>query len=325
MTCVVLQHAFSNPNWGRYLFLGAVALFFVASGYTTKSMTVKEIKRKAKRLLVPYVVYSITLGMIAVAATCWKTGTMTDFRRNSLLLLAGIAYGRHSVFKDGSGIGLNHFGIAPMWFLPALFLSFVLLFLFDRMPKCFLLPYTMSCLAGTILAFHSGIYLPWSFDLAPIGMLLIAAGRHFQNIALILDNRFPYIDLLAWSAWVAIARFNGFPVSMFNNQFGAHGTASIVAFVLIATSEFILLARLGKRIRWRPLLTPFQAIGKRTLVFLCLQLFIINSCEIMLGNSARHSILSGLIKGGTTLVVCLISARALSIIGKKFPFFKLLG
>ena len=326
MLCVVIQHAFLNPPWGRYLFLGSVPIFFVAAGFTTTSMTSEQISRKAKRLLVPYFVYAVGLGLIALGATCWKNGSGAGFGHRILLLLSGIAYGRHSVFRDGSGIGLNHFGIAPLWFLPALFLSFVLLFLFDKLPKCLQFPYTIGLLAGTILATRLQIYLPWSIDLAPIGMFLLATGRFLRKTTAPIQTGFPFVDCFVWPAWAFLARTNGFPVSFFNGQFGSHGMASLAAYVLLAVTEFVLLARLLNNTHGGKLFfVPFRALGKNSLVFLCFQLFIINACELALGNSPGSNISVGLIKSLVTIVFCLLAARLIFRLGKTVPFFKLLG
>ena len=202
MLCVVIQHAFLNPPWGRYLFLGSVPIFFVAAGFTTTSMTSEQIARKSKRLLVPYFVSAVGLGLIALGATCWKNGSGADFGHRIL----------------------------------------------------------------------------------------------------------------------------GFPVSFFNGQFGSHGMASLAAYVLLAVTEFVLLARLLNNTHGGKLFfVPFRALGKNSLVFLCFQLFIINACELALGNSPGSNISVGLIKSLVTIVFCLLAARLIFRLGKTVPFFKLLG
>ena len=91
---VILAHISPISNkvfW--YLTYGFMPIFFVMAGFTSKSVCgySEAIKKKAKRLLVPYFVY----GLLLIVASYLLFGNT-----NMTQALLGLAYGRYSLFPE---------------------------------------------------------------------------------------------------------------------------------------------------------------------------------------------------------------------------------
>lgn len=57
---VMLSHLHGVPAWLGYLFAGYMPLFWMASGYVdNKGLSNTVLTQKAKRMLIPYLVYGV--------------------------------------------------------------------------------------------------------------------------------------------------------------------------------------------------------------------------------------------------------------------------
>lgn len=146
---VILAHISPISNkvfW--YLTYGFMPIFFVMAGFTSKSVCgySEAIKKKAKRLLVPYFVYGLLL--IVASSLLFGNTNMTQ-------ALLGLAYGRYSLFPECAGnvvpLLKGCLDVCPFWFLPCMFLAYLLLIIYDNLggAKVYICKY--GCCANTFV------------------------------------------------------------------------------------------------------------------------------------------------------------------------------
>ncbi|MGN0247357.1 MAG: acyltransferase family protein [Lachnospiraceae bacterium] len=188
MFIVVLNHSelrIPGVNfWGGMFFVPA---FFLLSGYTyhpDNGTYIDYVKKKAKRLLIPYLVANLFLFLFFFIKMILTHNISSDFVVRSLL---GILYGRNQIFVSSDYhsnlmINLN----APTWFLPALFVALIMLEGFYRLckgnEKKVVLIVVVYALFATGYHYFVPVLLPWCLDIMPFFLLMMLAGNLLKKI-----------------------------------------------------------------------------------------------------------------------------------------------
>lgn len=173
-------------------------LFFFLSGYlfdrnkNHDGLTIRFIKKRVYAILVPYTFFSLIL--------CFGKSGMIDW---AYILYAS----RDSLaFADS---------FTPLWFLPCFFLSSVIFFVVSKLTMSNGFLYYMLISLITIVGFVLSsfrVYLPYgypfNFDVAFIGVLLMALGNEVKKIPL---N--PYLGGAFFLAGMILSLFNR-PISL---------------------------------------------------------------------------------------------------------------
>lgn len=146
---VILAHISPISNkvfW--YLTYGFMPIFFVMAGFTSKSVCgySEAIKKKAKRLLIPYFVY----GLLLIVASYLLFGNT-----NMMQALLGLAYSRYSLFPEGAEnvvpLLKGCLYVCPFWFLPCMFLAYLLLIIYDNLGGAKVYTCKYGCCANTFV------------------------------------------------------------------------------------------------------------------------------------------------------------------------------
>lgn len=162
----------------RVIYAFHMPLFFLISGMLFKRDKFHNfgdfLKRRAKRLLVPFVVYSVVT---------WAIWAIFRFIRHD----AVVSYWDpllQTVIAKGSGAYMVH--NSALWFIPCLFVTEIIYFAFSKLSDIFKLSVSICCAA---LSFILGHYfendwwflLPWNFDAALIAVLFYCIGNIFSS------------------------------------------------------------------------------------------------------------------------------------------------
>lgn len=278
VTGILLGHTqVSIPGVSRFFVLFYVAVFFVLSGYLHHSRAGERFRdyaaRRGRRLLVPYFGYSLFL-LLFYAAKEAAGGRLSG---GGLCRAAfGILYARNRMTPDGAV--LLCVWNAPMWFLPALFVTQLALEGLLRLTGRRRTLFYGLCLAGALGV--SGavsalpVLLPWSLDLLPVSVPLAAAGLFLREkgAAAWLRGRPLWQGLLLAAALAAaasgIAWHNG-TVNVSLGQMGRFAPAGVAAQLLASLSVMTLVALRPERLP-----EGLCLIGRYTLEILCLHLFV---------------------------------------------------
>lgn len=271
---VLLVHA--GCSLGPVTYYGGMfymPVFFVAAGYTYRC---KEepfgsfVKKKAKRLLLPYFGTSAFLWLFFWGKDSVLGGNLPDLKLHSVL---GILYSRNQMWDlsvQDNPVLMDILN-APLWFLTAMFLTYVYYELLKRSGKEKLL-----LAAGLAIAviWHRGTHLllPWSLDAVPYFACFLAAGecmREQNGIAFLLKK--PYWNIPLLVLFVFLANLNG----SVNLSCGAYGSSMLIYLIVgISGSVLILTAGAALEKLCAPLVQAIGRIGQETLTILCFHMFL---------------------------------------------------
>lgn len=167
---VVCSHV--CPPLMRWALPCYIPLFFLTSGYcTTRAVSLTA---KARTLLLPYLFFSVLLIVVH------RSFGTTD--------IIGAVYSRYSLYPMGTPDNIFFMslqtGNAPLWFLTAMFISFVWLWLAQRFPK-WELPLMGIYFFLAWLLCRLPILLPWSIETAFFLTLFIEAGMLLRRYNLL--------------------------------------------------------------------------------------------------------------------------------------------
>ena len=167
---VMTSHMLSIPyDW--VLYVGFIPFFFFVSGYTYKQKdNIKTlIVDKSKRLLIPYFVYSVFALIVDLF--------LGYIDKNSMIIrVIGIFYSRFCLYQWRTPDNIIFlYGNGPLWFLPAMFLSLILVYVFIKVhKKVFWGNVVALILLYSIIAHYSPILSPWSLDIIPVYTLFVS-------------------------------------------------------------------------------------------------------------------------------------------------------
>lgn len=325
---VVLNHSdlrIPGVNfWGGMFFVSA---FFVLSGYTYHVSACDFgafFINKAKRLLVPYLIANVLLVGEGIAIRILSHELTNDYLYRSLL---GVVYGRNQLYTTGKDpiylmINLN----APTWFLPALFVSLVVMELLQRQfesnQKKVMLVVVLMCLVATIYHYFGAFLLPWSLDLMPFFLLMMMAGYKLKTTEILENSEaFSTGKKVVLAIILLIVLIASGLINQSCNLSLSYTGKSVTLMCLSNISSSILLMKLMKlldeKLRY---VTSFLAkVGKRTLFILCYHYIILMFLDsLILRKLGLHWMLVGGLSGSNAqkeaLMVQIIKVEKLVII-----------
>ena len=286
---VMLNHSqLAAPQvrfWGGMFF---VPVFFILSGFTHGSREesyLSFLKRKAKRLLIPY----ITANGILFVFFFIKDVFMADGNLSDMFWdIVGIFYARNQLFATGTqtlffpgfdgNVYLYGMLNSPTWFLPALFLTMAVFEAIFRLTKrdgrrMLLIAVILLCMAN-LYHYLFPILLPWSLDSVPYFLIMFMWGyfmrkKQFMNYF----DKHKWILLILFGAFLVLAIVNGSA----NYSIGDYGKSTMMALYNALVSSTLLMYLARKAEKFIPHF--LAAIGQQTLFLLCYHLFVFSVIE----------------------------------------------
>ncbi len=244
---VVYGHNF--PVTEPYIYSFHVPLFFFIAGmFHPKAVNAKVIKRRAKMILIPYFVWAtalylfwLFLGRNYGDSLVSKTSPLDNF--------VGIFYAQ-------GGSAYMEWGI-PLWFLPCIFLVFMIFSAVQRLQKqqLVLIGIAFCCALGFLWAEFADIHLAWSLDVALVATGFYGLGNVLKNNLLSLSRSRAVIILTVMLAInITAYYFNYQKVDMYRSVYGSQllffisGLAGSVAYLMFfrVLPVFRFLSYLGR-------------------------------------------------------------------------------
>lgn len=280
----------------------SVPLFFVLSGYTSKTFS---LKKKAKALLVPYVIFNVL-----IIGSAYILG-FNELRWEDFV---GVLYSRYSLYplEEHPNIVFLGSGNAPLWFLTAMFSSFILFYLLCLSGKHWKWIAISYLLIAWLLDFLP-VLLPWSLDTAFLMALFMYAGKFMKEHKLIYGHKI-YLLILS-CVYVLCVLINGHE----NLSVRDYGRSIFLALIagIIGSMSFIWFCRYLERTFVKNF---FVEIGKNSLVIFCFQIPLLHAFK-MLVPSEFWTLAPHFVMGTLQVIFVLATGYALSRIQKKFfPF-----
>lgn len=276
---IMLSHACKIPYLGIYLWSCYLPLFFMVSGYTfNPNLNVSdEIKKKAKRLLFPYFFYGF---LFTLLHTIISDGNI------SLSRWIGVLYGRLNLYSHPDGENIKFLVDGPLWFLPALFLSYLLSYLYTSLNSVQKWVYIFFSFIYTYICTLLPIYLPWCIDEVFIASLFIISVYEFKDkeYLLILNFKFLLYTLLMY---VLLVTLNG-NINMAFRIYGNWGCISVCLFFLIGILGTLIWYCISKKIEYTFIGYILSYIGKISLRLMCIHIPLFTIMDILLKISNKY-------------------------------------
>ena len=266
---ILVVYGHNYPSLEDYIYTFHMPLFFFIAGlFHPNQINIKIIKRRVQQIIIPYFLWSILL------FSFWffigrKYGDSSTMNLNVMKNFAGIFYGQ------GDHAYMN-WGI-PMWFLPAIFLSF-LIFGFIRKLKNILLQLVILLLLislGFIIPKVINFHFMWSIDVAMVSLIFYATAFYFKDF--FLNNNVPYHNILLALFLIlhlSISILTDNKVDMYRSKYGNE-----FLFLLSAIVGLGFWILFFKRIKTVPILSFF---GKNTIPILALQIRTVTFIKLLL-------------------------------------------
>lgn len=278
-----------------------IPIFFFYSGYTfkMKGPFKASMKKKARKLLVPYIFFNIVMFCV--------------FCHFSLRELVGIIYSRYSLYPLDVTPNIKFFtsGNYPMWYLTSLVVSYFLFYLLVYYEK--FKHFLMLFYAIWVVAFiECPILLPWSLDTAPLTALVIYVGMKVRQHNLISMDIYQVLFLLLIYLGLRIVGGD------LNISVREYGTSVAIYFLLAVIAPFVVLW--GARYLEKTLVgNLLLVLGRHSLTIFCVQIaFIVLAKNIY--NWLYPEMELGYVAGIFEILFALFGGWVMSILLHKIKF-----
>lgn len=318
---------FAFPTMLLYLTAGYMAMFFIASGYTTKKEPLREaIIKKAYRLLIPYTFYGISIALFNPLLRHLQNSYVDN---NGQWL--GLLYSRFSVYPLGTDDNyflLSDF-LSPLWFLTAMFVAFTGFYIYAKLRTT---TKKAICIGlffiATIAMSQFKILLPWSIDTALLCAIFIITGYELQRVFIKKDvvyNGKVIAALFAlFATYLLITKTNGLP-NLSVRIYGNHPYISIFLYYILSVLATILISYIFIAIRNTFMVKILSFVGKHSLRIMCIHMPIVwLSINYIQGNNPYMHIIQFLVAFSCTLIISILLEYFYNSISSKYNIVKYL-
>lgn len=247
----------------QYLGSFFIFTFFFLSGFTGRTRLSWDAhqKKRARRLLVPYLVFSLALVFVS------GNHDAKDF--------AGIVYSRYSLYPLDRipNVVFLRSRNTPLWFLTAMFVADGVYYALVRHIKSYKgLAAAVAVLTALAMAMgHLPVLLPWSLDTMPFFVIAMLMGHAIKGHDELFSDRWSIV-LLAF-LFVLSCFLNG----NINLSCRIYGHSVLLALVSGMTGTLLLLSAC-KVLENRSRLSVLAILGRHTLTVFSLQMAVIHVC-----------------------------------------------
>lgn len=264
---VVYGHNF--PTYEPYIYSFHVPLFFLISGmFHPREVTLPVVIKRAKMILVPYFFWAFALFLFWVFIGR-KFGESSEASLSVWDNFLGIFYAQ-------GGQQYMDWGI-PLWFLPCIFLVFILFSLIKRIERPFLMHVVMFCvfLFGILWPVFFEVHLPWSLDVAMVAMGFYFFGNILKAPLIKISTKSTFILMLVlFAIHIITFYYNTSKVDMYRSLYGEE----LFFFIsgLTGSLAYILFFKLA------PIFKFLAFLGRHTIVLLATHIRMLTAIKLIM-------------------------------------------
>ena len=227
-----------------------IPLFFVTSGYCT--IRPIKLRTKFKKLIIPYFFFSFLI--LSIKHSFY------------IIDLIGVIYSRWCVYtlNSDNNIFLLRSGNGPLWFLTSMYVSCLLLYVFQKHSKPILL--IILYFSTAILLSFLPILLPWSIDTAFLMVIFICFGIYLREKELL--NKLNIIWLCCMITLYIILCFFCGNINLSVRIYG-HSILLLLPTALLGSTLLLKISIFLERTLIGHL---FSMVGHHSLSIFCLQI-----------------------------------------------------
>ena len=268
LTIFLVVYGHNFPLHGKFLHSFRMPLFIMIAGffYYNKS-TFETVKKRFHFIMVPYFIWAFLL-FIFWFFVGRKYGNNVAFNLSSGKNFLGIFYAQ-------GGRDFMDWGI-PLWFLPAIFCTFLIFYLINKIENktLYYSILTLVPLLGFLYSHFFKINLIWSFNIAMVAIIFYAFGNYFfDKIVNLSKEKTFYFMCLTGIICFVFYNYNT-EVDMYRANYGNE-----FFFIIngISGSLFVILF-----FKLFPFFKFFQFTGKFSMTILALHLLALSFIKLTL-------------------------------------------
>lgn len=260
---------------------GYMAMFFIASGYTSKNEEFTlGISKKFKRLLTPYFFYGIA---ITLFFTLLDIISKKNIQYNEW---AGLLYSRYCLLPLGEENNIHLLSgrsTAPLWFLTAMFISYIWFYIYINLKKFKNKTYCIiTYISATILLSFPNILLPWSIDTSFLFALFLITGYELKTAVMKDYNKnITYFSTITFLTIIYLLLFNINGNSNLSVRiYGSQGVISILIYYSFSLIITLLYGEVLKGCKNNFITKALAFVGKHSLRIMCIHIPLITLIPI---------------------------------------------
>lgn len=266
---VMISHAHGLSS---FLIFYYIQVFFIISGYLYRPggrSYGETIKKKAKRLLVPYFGYSALLW-------CFYASMRRDVPALKQSFF-GVFYSRFCLYKTTEtteNVYLLDIANGAMWYLTAFFVTSLLFYLIAE--KCLsdmkiTVMVSVLLLAATMLLNELPVLLPWSIDIVGVATVLMLIGAWMRKCQFFEKKSPWWLVAVNLVLYVGMVIFNG-RLNMSIREYGRFDSLSVPFFMIVSVTGSTLCIWVCKWTEKLKINRFLRYIGTHTIELLCLHM-----------------------------------------------------
>lgn len=310
MVLVMFAHASLPDAIRKYIYTFHLPLFFCISGYLFSlrkyDTFIQFVKAKSKTLLVPYLAFSLFNYLFYLLFSRFAN-TVAE---NPLKPFWGIFVGvRGTEWTICNG---------TLWFVLALFISEILLYLIIKLTKDDNRKISLILILFSVLGYcynvFIGIKLLWNIDVSLVAVTFVGMGYLIKKLDLInkVDN---YINVIIFMVLNLVFGTLNTEINMFSGIYGNY-----IYFYLASITGTIGMILICKKVKSSKIL---EFIGQNTFVYLAIHQYVVYSVlkkitgRFITNNSGISLIIIAI---GYVLFTVVILYVPIKIINRYFPY-----
>lgn len=263
---VVYGHNF--PFVEKYIYSFHMPLFIMVAGFFhTKTSSFDSIKKRFKSVVVPYFIWSLSL------YTFWffiskNYGDSASLNLSSMKNFIGVFYAQGDrAYMDWC---------IPLWFLPAIFITFLLFYFVKKINNTALYYIFLAIviLLGFAYSHYFTMNLPWSINIAMVALFFYAFGFHFFEKIMSISQKNAIFIMLTMGLFNFLFYNYNIKIDMYRAYFGNE-----FYFILNGISGSLFILFFFKAF---PVFRFLEFIGKFSLTILAAQLVAMTFIKLML-------------------------------------------
>ncbi|HEY0091581.1 MAG TPA: acyltransferase family protein [Flavobacterium sp.] len=270
---VVYGHNF--PAIEKYIYSFHMPLFIMIAGFFHPAASrFENVGKRFKAIIIPYFIWSFLLFAFWFVASR-HYGDSAALNLSPVKNFIGIFYSQGDRQYMDWGI--------PLWFLPAIFVTFLLFHFIKKIPNENL-QYTFVAIVSTLGLIYphlTKINLPWSINIAMVGLLFYAFGSIvFKKIESVSKKQLVILMIFMGLTNACLYNLN-IKVDMYRAVYG-----NGLLFVLSAFTGSLFILFVFKAF---PIFKFFELLGKFSLTILALQLVAMTFIKFVLMTASNNT------------------------------------
>lgn len=315
---VIISHAHGLSS---YLINYYIPIFFIISGFTYRSGRSygENVGKKAKRLLIPYFVYSLVL--LCIYIVLGRNMEETKFS------LFGILYSRFCLYDMSThpnNVFLFTIANGAMWYLTAFFVTGLVFHLvadFALKNRKNLAIVLAALTVVTMVLAELPILLPWSIDIACVGTIFMLVGKILAQSGFYERERKLWQMVCVFVAYMLMSYANP-GINMSVREYGVYGRWSVPAFIFIGIAGSMLCIWVAQWIENTVIGKIVEYIGKNTIILMAFHIFGLEVFEMIAMKFLDVTALTGPVKVLYVAVRVSASVCGCLVLGKAIAWGK---